>query len=209
MSSRFRLFRPIEKGEFFVIFEDTAQGGIDKNFAQFMSKTRADIPLVMSMLGVAAQATPHLHQAAEWIYDQTGVPPVVGIERQNGGASEMHNLMQMNRNGKYELYRYVDPTTGKRTDKLGWDTNETSRAKMIGEWKIAYEREQVKLYDEETQKHHKTFITNKRGKPEAAPNTHDDGVMSCAGAYQLLLTENPTVRSTLTERSGEQSSFIY
>lgn len=206
---RFRLYRQLEKGEFIVIFEDTAQGGIDKNFAQFMSKTRMDVPLVMSMNGVAAEATPFLHQAAEWVFDQTGVKPVVAIERQNGGASEMHNLMLMNRSGKYDLYRAINPETGQRTEKLGWDTNETTRAKMIGEWKIAYERRQISIYDEETQKHHKTFITNKRGKPEAAPNTHDDGVMSIAGAYQLLLTENPQSKSTGSSTTGDQSAFIY
>ncbi len=209
MSSVFRLHRPLERGEFIVVFLDTAQGGTDKNFAQFMSKTRLDIPLTMSRHGVAAEATPLLHQALEWIYDQTGVRPVVAIERQNGGASEMHNLMMLNRNGKYTLYRYMDPTTGKRTDKLGWDTNETSRAKMIGEWKIAFERSQIKVYDEETVKQHKTFITNKRGKPEAASNTHDDGVLSCAGAYQLFLTENPEIQSSGETTSGDMSSLIY
>ena len=191
MSSRFRLYRPIERGEFFVVFGDTAQGGIDKNFTQFLSKTRLDAPLVMSMLGVAAQATPFIHQALEWLFDKTGVQPVFAFERNNGGASEMYRLQMMNRLNKYILY-YGYNEKGERTDKLGWDTNETTRAKMIGEWKVAYEERQIRLYDEETQKHHKTFITSKRGRPEAASRTHDDGVMSMAGAYQLLLTEHPT-----------------
>lgn len=209
MYSRFRLYREIERGEFFVVFGDTAQGGADKNWVPFMSKTRLDVPLVMSMRGVAAQATPYIHQALEWIYDKTGVPPVFAFERQNGGASEMHRLMMMNRSGKYILYRARD-LQGKQTDKLGWDTNEASRSNMIGEWKIAYEGNQVRLYDEEAQKQHKTFITNKTGKPEAAPNTHDDAVMSHAGVFQLFQTETHNI-TTDVDASVDSgiSSFIY
>ncbi|HJP81435.1 MAG TPA: hypothetical protein VJ841_03525 [Candidatus Saccharimonadales bacterium] len=206
---RFRLYREIERGEFFVVFGDTAQGGVDKNFTQFASKTKLDIPLVMSMRGVAAEATPYIHQALEWIYDKTGVKPVFAFETNNGGSSEMYRLMQMN-NGKYELYRGYKANSRERSDKLGWDTNESSRAKMLGEWKIAFDNQQIKLYDDETIEHHQTFITNTRGRPEADANTHDDGVMSCAGVNQLLRTENPTIEtdSSAIVDSGI-SSFIY
>ena len=64
----FRLYRPIEPGEFFVVFGDAAQGGSDKNYYQFMSKTRADIPLVFAMHVAATEATPHIRQALEYIY---------------------------------------------------------------------------------------------------------------------------------------------
>lgn len=209
MYSRFRLFREIERGEFFVVFGDTAQGGIDKNFVQFASKTKLDVPLVMSMRGVAAEATPHVHQALEWIYDKTGVKPVFAYERNNGGASEMYRLMMMNR-GKYELYQAFMPDGKTRSDKLGWDTNESTRAKMLGEWKIAYDNRQLRIYDEETLEHHQTFITNARGRPEADTNAHDDGVMSCAGVNQLLQSENPEAPPD-TEGTAESgiTSLIY
>lgn len=192
----FRLYRELKRGEFFVAFGDTAQGGIDKNFAQFMSKDQIDIPLVFSQHGMAAEATPYIHQCLEWIYDKTGVKPVFAFERQNGGASEMHNLMMLNTKGHYILYQMK--TTGTqdgedRTVKLGFDTNSVTRPKMIGDWKKAFESKQVKLYDEETLEHHQTFITNKNGRPEADANQHDDGVMSCAGVYQLYLTEHKEV----------------
>lgn len=191
-----RLYRPIEKGEFFVVFGDTAQGGIDKNFTQFMSKTRIDIPLVYSARGVAAESTPHIHQTLEWLFDQTGVQPVFAFERQNGGVSEMHNLMLMNRENKYRLYQMhsTGTTDGDEiTERYGWDTNSSTRPKMIGDWKIAFETGQVKIYDKETLDHHQTFIVNKNNRPEAAPNTHDDGVMSCAGVWQLYQTEQANV----------------
>jgi len=191
----FRLYRKLEKGEFFVCFGDTAQGGVDKNFTQFGSKTKMDIPLVMSMHGVAAMATPYIHQALEWIFDQTGVRPVFAFERQNGGASEMHNLYMMNKNNKYTLYqtKRFGSEQNALTDtaeRWGWDTNTVTRPKMLGDWKVAYEAKQIKLYDKETLEHHQTFIVNKNGKPEADSGQHDDGVMSCAGWYQLYMSEH-------------------
>lgn len=188
----FRLFRKIHRGEFFVCFGDTAQGGSDKNFAQFASKDRIDIPLVYSNHGVAAESTPYIHQALEWIFDQTGVHPVFAFERQNGGSSEMHNLMMLNTKGKYTLYQMKTRGTEdgeERTVKLGWDTNPVTRPKMVGDWKVAYETQLFQIYDQETLDHHQTFIVNKNGKPEADANQHDDGVMSCAGMYQLYQTE--------------------
>ena len=191
----FRLFRSIEKGEFFVVFGDTAQGGIDSNYVQFMSQTRGDIPLALQMPGVAAEMTPHLRAALEWIYDITGVKPVVALERQNGGASAMHDLITSNQYGKYTIYYMLDEK-GRRTNKPGWDTTGTSngggtRPKMLGEWLVAFNAKLIKIYDEETLNQHATFVVNKHGKPEADTGCHDDGVMSCAGAYQLFKTEIP------------------
>jgi hypothetical protein len=188
----FSLYRKLELNEFFVVFGDCAQGGEDSNVVQFMSKTTQDIPLKLKMPGVAAGMTPYLHQALEWVYDQTKVRPVVALERNNGGASEMHNLMMMNRNGKYTIYQMksIGRSEGReREEILGWNTTMLSRPTMLGDWKVAYDGHMIRLYDEDTLSEHKTFIVAKNGKPQAAPNTHDDEVMSCAGAWQLYQTE--------------------
>lgn len=186
----FRLYRQIERGEFFVVFGDTAQGGADSNFVQFMSRTRGDIPLVLQMQGVAAAMTPHLRDALHWIHGKTGVKPVVALERQNGGASAMHDLMVSNTEGKYVLYEMKDEND-ERKDKLGWDTNVLTRPKMIGEWLTAFNSKLIRIYDAETITQHQTFIVNRNGKPEADVNCHDDAVMSCAGAWQMYQTEKP------------------
>lgn len=190
----FRLFRKILPGEFFVVFGDCSQGGEDSNFTQFGSKSQGDIPLVFQLQGVAAEATPLIRDALNWIFDQTHVKPVVALERNNGGASEMHNLIKYN-DGKYTVY-YMKDEHGVPTDKAGWDTtggvNGTgTRPKMMGDWLKAYESHAVRIYDAITQEQHQTFIVNKNGKPEAAPTSHDDAVISCAGMWQLWLTENP------------------
>lgn len=192
-----RLYRELEKGEFLVLFGDCAQGGSDSNFVTGISKSRIDIPLVIKMQGVAAELTPVLHQALEWIYDKTGVQPVVALERQNGGSSEMVRLIKLNRQEKYRIYYMKDKDGTPDMNKPGWDTNSETRPRMIGDWKIAYDNRHVQIYDKDILEQHQTFITNKRGRPEAAPNAHDDGVMSPAGAWQLYQTEIPLTSQKL------------
>jgi hypothetical protein len=192
----FRQYRTLERGEFIVVFGDCSQGGADSNFHQYGSQTYRDIPIVFQMQGVAAEATSFLRDGLNWVYDQTGVKPVVCLERNNGGASEMYNLIKFNE-GKYTVY-YMRDETGKPTDKPGWDTtggvNGTgTRPKMLGEWLLAYEGNMVTVYDEVTQDQHQTFVVNNRGKPEASAGNHDDGVMSCAGVWQLMQTEHPPI----------------
>ena len=188
----FRLYRKLEKGEFLVYGGDTAQGGIDANYGQFISKTKGDIPLVFKKQGVAASATPILRNAFNWVYEQTGVKPSVALERQNGGASEMHRLEDTN-DGFYTIYYGYDED-GDRKDKPGWDTNEKTRSQMLGDWLKAFNNDLILIYDQDTIEQHQSFIVSKRGKPQADANAHDDAVMSCAIAYQLMLTENPVVQ---------------
>lgn len=188
----FRLYRKLEKGEFLVYGGDTAQGGIDANYGQFISKTKGDIPLVFKKQGVAASATPILRNAFNWVYEQTGVKPSVALERQNGGASEMHRLEDTN-DGFYTIYYGYDED-GNRKDKPGWDTNEKTRSQMLGDWLKAFNNDLILIYDQDTIEQHQSFIVSKRGKPQADVNAHDDAVMSCAIAYQLMLTENPVVQ---------------
>lgn len=194
----FRQYRKIMPGEFFVVFGDCAQGGEDNNFVQFGSKSNSDIPLVLQMQSVAAEMTPYLREALNWIYDRTRVKPVVALERANGGASEMHNLITYN-DGKYTVYYMKDELGRPNLEKPGWDTtggvNGTgTRPKMLGDWLKAYESHAINIYDEETQAQHQTFVVNKNGKPEAAPTTHDDAVISCAGMWQLFQSENPITK---------------
>lgn len=193
----FRLYRPLTRGSFIICGMDCSQGGIDANFAQFIDKDHIDVPLVYEEHGVAADSTPKIHQALEWIFDETGVRPVVALERNMGGASEMERLRKMNRMQKYRIYQYMGFGTYKgenQTDRLGWVTDSASRPRMVGDLKSAIDTQNLRIYDKETVNQLGTFIVNKRtGKPEAAPNTHDDAVMSLAIAWQLYQTQDKIV----------------
>lgn len=205
-----RLYREIELDEFFVVFADCAQGGEDKNYVQCISKTRGDVPIVLAFNGVASELTPQLRELLYYIQNKTKVPPVVAVERQMGGASVMHDLSSSNFEGKYRIYYAKNFGTDDgeiETDKLGWDTNSMTRPKMLGEWLTAYNSKLIRIYDKETQEQHQTFIVNKNGRPEAASGTHDDAVMSLAGAWQLYQTESPQVKPTYKRPTKKKARF--
>lgn len=191
-----RLYRHLKRGEFIVVGGDCSQGGVDSNWAQCLSKDQIDVPLVIEQKGVAANFTPILHQTLEWIFDTTGVQPVVALERNMGGASEMERLRQMNRLNKYRIYimKQIGSTQGTDyTPRLGWNTDTASRPRMVGDLKSAIDSMQLKIYDKETVNQAQSFIVNNSGKPEAAPNTHDDAIMSLAVAWQLYQTEHKVI----------------
>lgn len=205
-----RRFRKIQKSEFFVVFGDCSQGGIDSNYVQFLSKSGVDVPLVLEMKDVAANMTPVLHQTLEWIHDTTGVQPVVSLERNMGGSSELERLRIMNRLGKYRIatMKKYGTTQGElETELLGWSTDAATRPKMLGDLKQAIDSYQIGIYDEETVNQLKKFIVNKNNRPEAAPNAHDDAVMSLAGAWQLYQTENPIVKPERRREAPRRAKF--
>ena len=188
----FRLYRQPERGEFFVVGVDCAQGGIDANLGQFLSKTKIDIPLVFEKQCVAAEMVPMIHEALEWLYNLTGVEPVVAFERQNGGVSALSQLQTLNRNGHYRVYqrRRLGTIQGEiLTDVIGWSTDTDTRPQMLGDLKQAVDNKLIGVYDKRTIDELGKFIVNKRGRAEAAPNCHDDAVMALAIAWQLYQTE--------------------
>lgn len=208
-----RLYREIEKNEFFVVAVDCAQGGIDANFGQFISKSQADVPLVFRRQCVAADMTPIIHQTLEWLYDKTGVQPVVAFERNMGGASEMSRLQKLNREGKYRIYQKhrVGGVNGEEiTDTLGFDTNAATRPQILGDLKQAIDNQLIKIYDKETVDELCKFIVNKKGRAEAAANCHDDAVMSLAIAWQLYQTENPaTVNKIIVHKHSGTANALF
>jgi len=209
----FRLYRQPEKGEFFVVAVDCAQGGIDANFGQFVSKTRIDVPLVFEKKCVAAEMTPLIHEALEWIYSCTGIEPVVAFERQMGGVSALSNLQVLNRNGHYRIFqrRKLGTTEGEQlTDVIGWDTNVQTRPQMLGDLKQAIDNKLIQIYDKTTIDELGKFIINKKGRAEAAPNCHDDAVMSLAIAWQMYQVENsPSTNKTIVHHNEGTLNKIF
>lgn len=196
----FRKYRDWEHGEFVLIFGDTAWGGLDYCAAQFLSKTKIDVPLVYHAKTIASEMTPALHLKAEEIFDQTGVQPVVCLERNNGGVAEMERLATLNRNGKYRIY--VEKTNVGSTDstqdsvKLGYTTNTATRPTMLSQLKEAIDGNLITIYDKPTVNEMFSFIisqTSSTWKAQAEVGAHDDLIMALAGAWQLYQTESPPV----------------
>jgi hypothetical protein len=190
----FKQFRKFQQGEFIVAGVDTAAGGKDNCAAQFLSHKWLDVPMVYHSKVTASFMTPLIHEQLTAISKETGIPPVVAFERNNGGGFEMDRLSRLNRYGDYKIYtmKSIDPT-GRVVDtgKLGWDTNTASRPKMLQELRDAVDGELIHVYHRQTLDEMFSFIVSPTGKPEAEKGAHDDLVMSLAVAWQLYQTEEP------------------
>lgn len=184
-----RQFRNFQWGEHIVVGGDCSQGGDDENWCQFISKTKIDVPMVYQKKGVAAEMTTDIYPILGNIYKQTGIPPTVAFERQNGGGSEMERLHVLNREMKYEIFLMpqIGHEESKSSGKLGWDTNTATRPIILGDLKNCINGKGLLIYDKLTIRQLFDFIVNKNGKPEASSGKHDDAVMSLAIAWQLFL----------------------
>lgn len=186
--------RPWQQGEFVICFADTAAGGEDNCAAQFLSHKWLDVPEVYHAKVTGSYMTPLLHERLTAISKDTGIQPVVAFERNNGGNFEMDRLARLNRYEAYRIYtmKNTDPT-GRMIDtgKLGWDTNLSTRPKMLQELKDAIEGRLLHIYHRQTINELFSFIIKPNGRAEAEINAHDDLVMALAGAWQLYQTEAP------------------
>lgn len=186
----YRHYRKIEKGEFILCAVDTSSGGADFTSAQFLSKTKVDVPLVFHSNITTSDYIPLLSRTLEKIFDQTGIKPVVAIERQNGGSFLVDRLAGLNYLGKYEVFRM--PTYGvvdaKESVRLGWDTNTATRPKMIQDLKNAVDRSVIRIYDRPTINELLSFVvvkTSSSWKAQAEVKAHDDLVMALAIVWQM------------------------
>lgn len=197
----FRRYRDYKPDEFYVVFADTAWGGTDYCAVQFLSKTSLDVPVVYHSKSTATEMTPLIHLELERIYDVTKVKPVVAFERNNGGVAEIERLATLNRNGKYRIY--VEQKNVGSTDstedsvRLGYTTNSATRPIMLQMLKEAIDNKLLRIYDKPTINEMFSFIisqTSSSWKAQAEVGSHDDLIMSLAGAWQLYQSENPPAK---------------
>lgn len=206
-------FRTINKGEFIVCAVDTASGGLDYTAAQFLSKTKIDVPLVFHSKITTSDFIPSLHRILEKIFTITGVKPYVALERQNGGSFLMDRLAGLNLNYKYELFKM--PNFG-RTDppqsvRLGFDMNTASRPKALQDLKDAIDKKVLTIYDKQTINELYSFIvvqTSSSWKAQAEKNAHDDLVMALAISWQLYqMCETPKPESDNLDEVPKENLF--
>jgi hypothetical protein len=194
----FKLYRELRQGEFIIVFIDTAGEGSDYNAGQFLAKKALDIPMVMHYKGSIVDVTPQIKVVLEWIADITGVPPCVAYETNNGGGYELERLSRLNRDQKYIIYRQykLDPQGNLvRTDKLGWNTNTSTRPAMLKGVEELVNNRLVTIYDHQTITEMFSFVKHKTPsgwKAEAEAGTFDDAILSLAGVWMLYQTEEPT-----------------
>lgn len=196
----FKQYRPIEQNEFIVCAVDTASGGLDYTAAQFLSKTRVDVPLVYHSRTTTSDFIPTLSAVLNSIYDTTKIKSVVALERQNGGSFLIDRLAGINYANKYNIFKM--PTYGNieipDSTKLGWDTNSATRPKMLQDLKDAIDKKVIRIYDESTVSELYSFIiaqTSSSWKAQAERGAHDDLIMSLAIALQMYQICEPEITS--------------
>lgn len=209
-----RKYRNWERGEFVVVGADTAAGGLDYCTAQFISKTRLDVPLVYHSKVIATEMTPILHLELERIFDETGVKPVIAPETNAGGTFEIERLAKLNRNGKYIIYqqkRNIGTTESvENSIMLGWTTTSANRSTMISMLKECVDNKLLHIYDKPTITEMFSFIvsqTSSSWKAQAESGAHDDLIMALAIAWQLYQTESPPVIKHRTRPKPKRARF--
>lgn len=200
---RYRTYKP---NEFYVVFADTAWGGLDYCAAQFLCKTTLDVPVVYHSKTIASEMTPLIHTELERIFDETKVKPVVAFERNNGGVAEIERLASLNRMGKYRIYteksNIGSTETTENSSKLGWTTTSATRPQMLQMLKEVVDNRLLNIYDKPTVNEMFSFIisqTSSSWKAQAEQGAHDDLIMSLAGAWQLYQSENPITMKKSTK----------
>lgn len=211
--SSWRKYREFDKDEFILIFGDTSWAGGDFCAAQFLSYKKLDVPLVYHANTVASEMTPLLHEKAEEIFKQTGVKPVLCLERNNGGVAELERLKRLNRLQQYTLYREKVKTGYKASEaegaKLGWTTSSATRPIMLGMLKEAIDNRLITIYDKPTVTELFSFVekqTPSGWKPQAESGAHDDLIMSLAGVWQMYQTEKPSITNKRPKRQKTYDS---
>ena len=185
-----RQYRKFDEDELIVVGVDTAAGGNDYCAAQFLSKTKLDVPMVYHSKTLASEMTPVVFEQLEKIYEETKIPPVVAYERNNGGVFEMERLASLNRLNKFRIF--VMPTFGSTVNpearKLGWTTSTATRPKMLADLKEVVDNHLIKIYDKCTIEEMFSFIVSRTStawKAQAERGSHDDLIFALAIAWQL------------------------
>lgn len=193
----FTFYRDLRRGEFIMFFVDTSGEGSDWNAGHGLSKNSLDIPVVLHYEGSIVDVTPKLKILLEYIYDHTGVPPLVCYETNNGGGYELQRLERLNTLQHYTIYtQHRLNTEGllEESDKLGWNTNTATRPAMIEGVEELVNNMLVSIYHAATVNEMFSFVKKKMPsgwKAQAEERSHDDLIMALAGVWQLYQTATP------------------
>ena len=88
----------------------------------------------------------------------------------------------------YLFYQIIlDEKTQRKTRKVGWTTNSTTRPIMIGDLARVIREQSMINYSYDSAQEYMYFIINKRGRPEAKFGTNDDTVFADGLALQAHL----------------------
>jgi hypothetical protein len=129
------------------------------------------------------------------------VPEITG----GWGETIKEELRRFNYPNQYTR-RMFDRLTRKWTDKLGWDTNRGTRARMLDTLERVLREQEFGLYSLKTVNELATFVYGDDNKPQAQQGCLDDLVMSLAIGISVLLELPRQIRRPTPVRYEPQFS---
>ncbi|HEX7013172.1 MAG TPA: hypothetical protein VF161_10505 [Steroidobacteraceae bacterium] len=116
-----------------------------------------------------------------WYHDA-----LLGVERNNHGLTTLTRLRNRNYKRLY-VQEDLEHRSGKPTKKLGWQTTQKSKCKIIDQLAAEIREGTARISCVDTIREMMTFIQDEKGKLRAMDGCHDDRVMARAIAGEMLL----------------------
>lgn len=137
----------------------------------------------------------------------------IAVEATGGyGRVVISTLLRKYRYRKLFKREKVDQTNGRKSSEYGWDTSTTTRPAMLTSLKQMLKNDPGGLHSQDLLDEMRVFVWNDRGtKAQAQHGSHDDRVMSAAGAcllreirsMQTLKAPTPKPKAPLSARAVE------
>jgi hypothetical protein len=180
----------------YVIFADVAGAGIpldEEEMRPVDLRTDASCATVMSLDTGRIVATFHDRCDEEtyalelarlgWLYGEAEI----AVEATGGyGQLTIGTLLRKYRYRKLFKREKVDSTSGRKSSVYGWDTSSSTRPAMLNALRQLYKNNPAAIRSTDLIDECRVFVWNDRGtKASAQPGSHDDRVLSAAGACLL------------------------
>lgn len=176
-----KIYKKVDRSRTYVIGADPAEGvGKDFSAAVLLDVQSMEVCAVFQGYLKPGEFAYKLEEIAE-LYKAPGkYPPLIAVERNNHGHAV---LLELNDHIRYpNLYVHKD-------DKLGWRSDSISRPLMLDKFIQHVELDHIKIYDKAILAECLTLIDN-NGKIEAATGKHDDLIIACSIALQIVPDTN-------------------
>lgn len=138
-----------------------------------------------------------------WLYRQAEI----AVENTGGyGALTIGTMLRRYRYRKLFRRESVDKATQRRSSTYGWDTSSTVRPAMLNALRQLLKEHPEAIRSRDLLDEMRTFVWNDRGtKAEAQRGTHDDRVLSAAGAALLRQIRTTSTAPPITATKPRQA----
>ena len=119
------------------------------------------------------------------MYNTAGEPAFWGIERNEFGRAVINEARKQHNYPNLYRHEHFDRKTKETRKEYGWPTNQKTRGILLDDFAEAIESDEFTTNDKQLLGQCRTFVM-KKGKFEASQGYHDDDVMACSIAWQML-----------------------